>query len=114
MTTTELSYSKIANTENLYGVGCDSEGNCVLTGASVPAANGYSVGPVTGFVNGTLQNTRTAARTNGFGRTICGQNLDRGVGRRRLPVLSEGGVFTRRGNANEAGLLRWPRLALYQ
>jgi hypothetical protein len=66
----------VSNTENLYGVGCDSQDNCVLTGASVPASNGYSVGTVTGFVKGTLDNTRTVPGTNGFGQTICGQDLD--------------------------------------
>ena len=48
----------------------------VITGASVPASNGYSVGTVTGFVNGALQNTRTIAGTNGFGQTICTQDVD--------------------------------------
>ncbi|HEY1762662.1 MAG TPA: alkaline phosphatase family protein [Acidimicrobiales bacterium] len=66
----------VPKTENLYGVGCDSQGNCILTGASAPASNGYSVGTVTGLVNGTLENTRTVQGTNGFGQTICGQDLD--------------------------------------
>jgi hypothetical protein len=66
----------VPSTENLYGVGCTSQGNCVLTGASVPASNGYSVGAVTGFVNGALQNTRTIAGTNGFGQTVCTQDVD--------------------------------------
>ncbi|MGC1239466.1 MAG: alkaline phosphatase family protein [Acidimicrobiales bacterium] len=66
----------VLGTENVYGVGCDSEGNCLLTGASVPSSNGYSVGTVTGLVNGSLQTTRNIADTNGFGQTICGQDLD--------------------------------------
>jgi len=66
----------VPNTENLYGVGCDSEDNCVLTGASVPSASGFSVGTVTGLVNGTLEHTRTVAGTNGFGQIVCGQDLD--------------------------------------
>jgi acid phosphatase len=66
----------VPNTENLYGVGCDSQDNCILTGASTPASNGYSVGTVTGLVSGTLQSTRTVRNTNGFGQTICGQDLD--------------------------------------
>lgn len=66
----------VPGTVNLYGVGCDTEGDCLLTGSSVPASNGYSVGTVTGLVNGTLQSTREVADTNGFGQTICGQALD--------------------------------------
>jgi acid phosphatase len=66
----------VPKTENLYGVGCDSQGDCILTGASNPSSNGYSVGTVTGLVNGTLENTRTVQGTNGFGQTICGQDLD--------------------------------------
>ena len=66
----------VPNTENLYGVGCDTQGNCLLTGASIPASNGYSVGTVTGLVNGTLAKTRTVQGTNGFGQTICGEDLD--------------------------------------
>jgi hypothetical protein len=66
----------VPKTENLYGVGCDSQGNCILTGASNPASGGYSVGTVTGLVNGTLENTRSVQGTNGFGQTICGQDLD--------------------------------------
>ncbi len=65
----------VPNTENLYGVGCDTQGNCVLTGASTPAPDGYSVGTVTGLVNGAVQNTRTVEGTNGFGQTICGSDL---------------------------------------
>ena len=66
----------VPKTENLYGVGCDTQGNCILTGASNPASNGYSVGTVTGLVNGALENTRTVSGTNGFGQIICGQDLD--------------------------------------
>jgi hypothetical protein len=66
----------VPKTENLYGVGCDTQENCILTGASNPASNGYSVGTVTGLVNGALENTRTVQGTNGFGQTICGEDLD--------------------------------------
>ncbi|HWD94966.1 MAG TPA: alkaline phosphatase family protein [Acidimicrobiales bacterium] len=66
----------VSGTENLYGAACDTKGDCILTGASVPASNGYSVGTVTDMVNGTLQNTRTVAGTNGFGQIVCSQDLD--------------------------------------
>ena len=97
-------------TVNLYGVGCDSQGNCILTGASTPGSNGYSVGTVTSLVNGTLQNTRTVRGTNGFGQTVCGSGTltaaspsePRIDSDREVALAQECEVSERNGAANAA------------
>ena len=62
--------TEVSGTEYLYGVGCDSPTSCEVTGAGVPAADGYSSGVVASFVNGAAGPVRAIPNTNGFGQVI--------------------------------------------
>jgi hypothetical protein len=71
----------------LYGVGCDDNLNCVLTGAGTPGANGLSSG-VTSLLSssGTVQPASPVPGTNGLGQVLCQNGTLQGC-------LSVGAVF---------------------
>lgn len=66
----------VPGTVYAYGVGCDTTGDCIITGASTPGANGYSTGTVTPFIGGAVQATRRVASSNGFGQVSCQADLE--------------------------------------
>jgi hypothetical protein len=59
-------------TEDLYGVGCAIDGNCLITGASQVGAGAYSHGVTLTDTAGALGPVRAAPGTNGLGQAACG------------------------------------------
>jgi phosphatidylinositol-3-phosphatase len=62
----------VPGTENLYGVGCAIDGNCLISGASQVGAGAYSHGVVLADTAGTLGAPRAVPGTNGLGQAVCG------------------------------------------
>ena len=62
----------VPGTENLYGVGCALDGDCLLAGASQVGAGGYGHGVTLADTGGALGAVRAVPGTNGLGQTVCG------------------------------------------
>jgi hypothetical protein len=64
----------VSGTEYLYGVGCATNGSCLLTGAGQPGLR-YGTGVMAQDHGRLISGAHTVRGTNGIGQTMCGTDL---------------------------------------